>query len=178
MVHRRRAPLAPRPDAHPIGRSPAALGPAATAVATVAAIAAVATVGVLAGCGGERDTAPLPPAAERGRTVAVEQGCTSCHSVDGSSRIGPTWLGLLGGQVTLDDGTVVPADDDYVRTAVRDPAAQRRPGAWIQMPTYRPSLLSDAELDDLLAYLRHLGVERTDASAPDVEPAASDPNLP
>lgn len=166
MVHRRRAPLARRRNAHPTG---------ATSVRTVATLATLATVGVLVGCGAERDTTPLPPAAERGRAVAIEQGCTSCHSDDGSSRIGPTWLGLVGGQVTLDDGTVVEVDDDYVRTAVRDPAAQRRPGAWIQMPTYRISLLTDDELDDVVAYLRHLGVEVTDAARVDPAALASTP---
>ena len=39
--------------------------------------------------------------------LAVELGCASCHSVDGTRREGPTWQGLAGSDVTLDDGTVV-----------------------------------------------------------------------
>ena len=47
--------------------------------------------------GGEAavDLANLPPA-ERGQQIAIAQGCTSCHSLDGSELVGPTWLGIYG----------------------------------------------------------------------------------
>lgn len=61
---------------------------------------------------------------ESGALVAEEAGCLTCHTTDGEESTGPTWQGLFGSEVTLTDGTAVVADEEYLRRAIVDPAAE------------------------------------------------------
>ncbi len=94
---------------------------------------------------------------ERGRVVAQTNGCLGCHSTDGSSMTGPTWQGLHGSEVALKSGETVAADEDYIRTSVRNPNDQIHEGyqANIMRP-YTESQISDEELQDLIAYIKSL----------------------
>lgn len=96
----------------------------------------------------------MSPAGEEGREIAQRNGCMSCHSVDGRDGIGPTWIGLAGSEVTLDDGTVVTADEEYLRTSIVDPNAQIVEGYRGIMPERR---LDPAEVDAMVTYLQELG---------------------
>ena len=44
-----------------------------------------------------------------GEQVARNAGCTACHSVDGSTLVGPSWKGLFGHEVQFADGTTATA---------------------------------------------------------------------
>jgi cytochrome c oxidase subunit 2 len=85
--------------------------------------------------------------------TARELGCTSCHSSDGARSEGPTWDGLWGSEVQLDDGTTVVADEAYIRRSIEDPAAQVRMGFSPTMPTIE---VSEEQMDDLVAAIRDL----------------------
>lgn len=85
--------------------------------------------------------------------LARSLGCTSCHSIDGSRSEGPTWEGLYGSTVQLQDGTTVTADEDYIRRSIQDPGAQVPVGFQPSMPTLE---LSDADLEAMVAYIRSL----------------------
>ena len=91
---------------------------------------------------------------ENGQHLAALHGCSSCHSPDGSKKIGPTWQGLYGSTVTLTDGSTVTADEAYLAESIKDPSARivdgYTPGA---MPTFK---LTDAEIADLVAYIKSL----------------------
>ena len=50
-----------------------------------------------------------------GQRWATNYGCFSCHSVDGTELVGPTWLGLAGSNVQADDGNSYLVDDAYLR---------------------------------------------------------------
>jgi cytochrome c oxidase subunit 2 len=55
--------------------------------------------------------------------------CASCHTLDGSTMIGPSFresydLRVTGGTRTLADGTTVVVDDDYLRDSILNPIAQ------------------------------------------------------
>ena len=115
-------------------------------------------VALLGACGGGDEEAEpvLSPAGEQGREVAERLGCANCHSVTGRTLVGPTWKGVWASSVELDDGTTIVFDEEYVETAVRDPAAQRRPGDWPQMPVFPPNALSDDDLASIVAYIRDL----------------------
>jgi cytochrome c oxidase subunit 2 len=89
-----------------------------------------------------------------GAELAKSLGCSTCHSVDGSRRTGPTWLGLYGGNVSLKDGTTVVVDDLFIRRSIEDPAAEVVDGFSPIMPTFD---LSDDDLSALTAYIRSLG---------------------
>jgi cytochrome c oxidase subunit 2 len=138
------------------------LGPA-----LVVAVSVVASAGWLAACGsdGESSAPPveLSEAGERGAQIVEDQGCTSCHTTDGSRGTGPTWKDLAGSEVELTDGTVV-ADDEYLRAAIVDPRSQVVKGFANIMPVYEGQM-SDDELDDVIAYLRDLS-SFTNGSAP------------
>jgi cytochrome c oxidase subunit 2 len=128
----------------------------------VTILAALGLGAVASACGSSDagSKVELSAAGERGQTVASEQGCVNCHSTDGKKGIGPTWKGLAGSTQTLDDGTEVKADDEYLRTSILQPKAQIVEGYSSGMPIYDGEL-TDAQLDDLLAYLHDL--------APDAE---------
>jgi cytochrome c oxidase subunit 2 len=59
-----------------------------------------------------------------GQLLVTANGCAACHSTTGSAGVGPTWLGLYGHEVELQDGTIVVADDDYLVQSIKDPKAQ------------------------------------------------------
>lgn len=131
------------------------------------AAAALCLGAVLAACGSDSSSAPEPKlsaAGERGKQVAKEQGCISCHTADGGKAQGPTWKGLAGSTVTLEDGTELVADDAYLRQAILQSRGQVVEGYANIMPVYEGEL-SDAELDDLIAYLHDLAPAETGSGA-------------
>jgi len=112
-----------------------------------------------AACGDDGEAAPvttLSAAAEEGREVAQQYGCMSCHSVDGRDGVGPSWAGVFGTEVELDDGSVVVADEEYMTTAIVDPNAQIRAGYRGIMPQRE---LDPADVAAIVEYLRALGPE-------------------
>src|SRR5689334_18429248 len=50
--------------------------------------------------------------------------CMACHSIDGSTIVGPTWKGLYGSTVELEGGTTVVADDAYIANSIKNPLSQ------------------------------------------------------
>ncbi len=102
----------------------------------------------LASAGVDEDT-PLP---ELGAQLYQQQACFACHSVDGTPGVGPTFTGLYGKTETLDDGSTVVADDDYLRESIVDPGATVVQGYLNVMTPYAG--LSDRELSALIAFIR------------------------
>ncbi len=102
--------------------------------------------------------APAPvdaAAAERGAELARQKGCVRCHTVDGSARVGPTWLRAWGSTITTEDGRRVDVDEAYVRRSILQPQADLVKGFPPVMPTFDGVLKPD-EQDDLVAYIRSL----------------------
>ena len=82
------------------------------------------------------------------------QGCIGWHSVAGTIVVGPTWLNLYGRQEQLDDGTSVIADEDYIRNSILYPADQIVEGFQNLMPGNYGEILSENDIDDLIAYIK------------------------
>lgn len=82
-----------------------------------------------------------------------EAQCASCHTTDGSTLVGPSWQGLFGSEVTLEDGSTVTADEEYIRTAILEPNAQVSEGFQPIMPAFD---LSDEEIDQIIAFMQTL----------------------
>ncbi len=95
------------------------------------------------------------PLAAIGETIAGRRQCTACHTSDGRRHVGPTWRGLFGSWVALEDGRRVLADEEYLTRSMMEPMADRVAGYRAVMPTYQGSLPS-AEVAALLAYIRSL----------------------
>jgi cytochrome c oxidase subunit 2 len=90
----------------------------------------------------------------RGQTLATQNGCFGCHTVDGSPGQGPTWQGLYGAQVELSDGSTVTADDAYIKESILDPQAKVvAEFETVQMPTFE---FTDEQITDIIAYLKTL----------------------
>jgi len=93
--------------------------------------------------------------AQKGEHVFREKACVSCHSVNGERGIGPTVKGLFGSRVELSGGSMVDADENYVRESIMDPMKKVVKGFAPQMPTFR-GMLSDEDVNHLIAYLKTL----------------------
>ena len=89
------------------------------------------------------------PAAQ-GRALAQSRGCLACHSLDGSSGVGPSWKGLYGKTETMTDGSTALVDEAYLKNAIREPLYSIVKGYAPVMPKVE---FSDAELDALVAYI-------------------------
>jgi cytochrome c oxidase subunit 2 len=93
----------------------------------------------------------------RGQKVAQTNGCLACHSVDGSKMVGPTWKGLAGKTVTLNDGSTVTADETYLKESIVDPNAKIvqgfPPGV---MPENYSQRLTDQQIADVIAFINSL----------------------
>ncbi len=98
--------------------------------------------------------ATLPPA-EAGRKLYQSRGCGQCHSVDGSSGIGPSFKDLFGHTVALRGGGSVIADENYLRESILEPMANVVAGFEPVMPTYK-GRLKDQEITALISYLKLL----------------------
>lgn len=92
---------------------------------------------------------------ERGKKLATQSGCVGCHTTDGRVVVGPTWQGLFGSQRTIADGTTVTADEAYLKNSIVSPNVQIVQGFTpnIMPPNYGQTL-SEAQLNDLIAYIR------------------------
>ena len=115
----------------------------------------------LTACGANAGDATIdltPPAAD-GRSIARSNGCAACHGTNGEGGVGPTFVGLFGSTVELDDGTTVTADEAYLTESITDPGAKKVAGFRLPMPTNN---LSDDDVAKVVAYITELaGVEAT-----------------
>lgn len=94
---------------------------------------------------------------EQGAILAQQHGCLGCHSVDGSPRVGPTFKGLAGSPrqvVQSGKPLTVTADTDYLKRALREPAAEIVADYPPIMPTYAG--MPDEEMTTLIAWLETL----------------------
>ncbi len=95
------------------------------------------------------------PSAAGGPALLSRHGCTGCHSLDGSRRVGPSFLGLFGRQTqVLSDGRerTLTANQDYVRRSILQPQADLVQGYPPVMPSYQGQIPPD-ELQTLVDYL-------------------------
>ncbi len=92
------------------------------------------------------------------KKLAQENGCQSCHSIDGATRVGPTWQGLFGSDRPLADGTTALADEAYLLKAIIDPNVQIEQGFPANvMPQDYGERLTEEEINALIAYIKSLG---------------------
>ncbi|GAB5518490.1 MAG: cytochrome c oxidase subunit II [Rhodothermales bacterium] len=101
--------------------------------------------------GGDLETLPL---VEHGEILYGAQACANCHTVDGSSLVGPSFQGLFGATREFQDGTSAIADEDYLRESIINPHAKAVVGYPAQgMPnTYQG--FSERELSALVEFIK------------------------
>lgn len=102
---------------------------------------------VLAACGGDDGAEQTPEA------LAADIGCQGCHSAQDTA-IAPSLHGIWGTEVTLEDGSTMTVDEEYVRRSITDPGADVVEGYGPNMPRFP---LDDEEVDTLVEWVRSLG---------------------
>jgi len=96
--------------------------------------------------------------AARGAQLVQLKGCTTCHSADGSKKVGPSFKGLYGSMVTVatrGKTRTVTADDAYLRRSILEPGADVVKGHLNIMPSQK-GLLTDEEAESLIAHIAGL----------------------
>jgi cytochrome c oxidase subunit 2 len=91
-----------------------------------------------------------------GQQVAHSAGCFGCHTIDGASSDGPTFLGLYGQTRTLDDGSIAVADDAYLHESIVEPSAKRVAGFPDIMDQDYAYRLSEEDIRAIIAYIKTL----------------------
>ncbi|MDE0422325.1 MAG: cytochrome c oxidase subunit II [Gammaproteobacteria bacterium] len=92
--------------------------------------------------------------ARRGRELWEDEGCSACHSLDGSGVIGPTWLNLWGSTRTMTDGTTATVDEAYVAESIREPGVKVVEGFSPVMIAYDEDTVTDDEIAALVALMK------------------------
>ena len=109
----------------------------------------------LAEAGSADDDLPLE---ELGEKLYTKKACNTCHTLDGTALVGPSYLEtsqMWGQERVLDNGSSVVVDENYIRSSMLEPQTQIVAGYQNVMPTYQ-GLLNDRELDALIAFLKTL----------------------
>ena len=106
-----------------------------------------AALAVTACGGGGEGAAPTPG------ELAADVGCLACHT-ESDTEIAPSLHGIWGTERELADGSMVTVDDDYVSRSLVDPVADVVAGYGPTMPRMP---LDDAEIDQLVEWVRSLG---------------------
>jgi len=98
---------------------------------------------------------PKKSPADWGKVQYETKGCNSCHTLDGSKSKGPSWKGIYGHMVELNNGTSVLVDDDYLRESMLYPNAKVVKGFEPIMPTFQ-GLLKENQIKGLQAFIKSL----------------------
>lgn len=91
---------------------------------------------------------------DRGEQIAQQNACNTCHSTDGTELTGPTWQNLFGSERSLQDGSTVTADEEYLTESIIAPQAKVVEGFQPIMPSY--DYLSESEIQSLVEYIKSL----------------------
>lgn len=98
------------------------------------------------------ESMPLP---ELGELTYNQSGCSTCHSIDGSPKIGPSFKGAFGRTEQLQTGSSIQVDENYLRESILEPQAKIVAGFPPAMPTYKGQL-SDRRISGLVEYIKTL----------------------
>lgn len=93
---------------------------------------------------------------ELGSRLFQRKGCTSCHSIDGSTIVGPTLKGIWGKETMLSDGSKVTVDAEYIRESILQPQAKIVQGfEGVRMNSFAGQL-DEKDINHLVEYLKTL----------------------
>lgn len=93
--------------------------------------------------------------------VSYQNFCASCHSLDGSRRVGPSLLNIVGSKRRVHDPETgktrdLVANVDYVRQSIQDPNALLVEGYPQNLMPPVSGVLTEKQINDLIGYLEKL----------------------
>lgn len=100
-----------------------------------------------------------PITAEEGLNILKKNTCTTCHSVDGTKILGPTFKGFYGSKHTvLTDGKEreITVDTAYIRTSIIDPGKDVVKGFNKGIMQSYKEVVSDDEIKSLIEYFKSI----------------------
>lgn len=92
---------------------------------------------------------------QAGEKLALQFGCLSCHAIDASKKVGPSWKGIYDSQRKLQGGAEVKADDGYLKESMLNPGAKIADGFANSMPSFQGKL-DDQQVQSLIEYIKTL----------------------
>lgn len=119
------------------------------------------------------------PPVEVGKII-FKTKCASCHTVDGSKNIGPTWKDMYGHAVQFNDGSGLSEEqmtgagfDNYVRESIIAPAAKVVAGYPNQMTSFAG--MSEVQINGIIAYIKSISdkAPKEEAAPAEGSPASS-----
>jgi len=109
---------------------------------------------------------------QRGQKVWKQQACNNCHESKSNMRA-PSLVALYGSKRTMRDGSILTADDMYLRESILRPYNRITKGYDKSMPEYAGTI-SEEDILALVAYMKTLGSLTPDAKLSD-EPGKGNP---
>jgi cytochrome c oxidase subunit 2 len=91
---------------------------------------------------------------QQGEALFTQLACVTCHLADGTGR-GPSLTGVYGSQVTLENGSVVMADESYLRESILTSQAKTVKGYEHIMPTFQ-GLINEDGVAGLIEYIKSM----------------------
>lgn len=105
------------------------------------------------------ETSDVPEGEHPGLTIMKRNACISCHSLDGTKLVGPSFKGIYGKAEVVIEGekeVEIVVDDEYIRNSIYEPNLQVVKG-------YNPGLMipykdqvSEDDLQQIIEYLKTL----------------------
>jgi len=90
----------------------------------------------------------------RGEQLYTQNACQTCHSLDGTRLVGPSFQGLFGSERTFNDGSTRVADEAYLVQSIREPGTEVVEGYDNAMVPY--DYLSEGEVQSLIEFIKTL----------------------
>ncbi|HEY3782769.1 MAG TPA: cytochrome c oxidase subunit II [Fimbriimonadaceae bacterium] len=108
--------------------------------------------------GGSTPSPTIQTMAQKGEELYTQYNCTNCHGPADTERA-PSLVGIYNRPVKVDNGSVVTADDNYLRESIVNPYAHIVQGYTNTMPQYTSGAkgqLSEEQLQQMVEYIRSL----------------------
>ncbi|MDP4292783.1 MAG: c-type cytochrome, partial [Bacteroidota bacterium] len=94
-----------------------------------------------------------------GLEILQKNGCITCHSLDGTKIVGPTFKGLYGSTVAVITGMKthnIKADEQYIKTSITDPDKDIVVGFNKGLMQSYKTILTDEEINKITEFLKTL----------------------
>jgi len=94
-----------------------------------------------------------------GPKILEKNGCTACHSIDGTKMVGPTFKGLYGstvGVTTNGKNRKITADNAYIITSIYDPNKDIVTGFSKDVMKSYKNEITDKDIQQVIEYLKTL----------------------
>ena len=103
-----------------------------------------------------------------GEKLFSQLACVTCHLANGTGRA-PSLNGVYGAKVLLADGSIVVADEAYIRESILQPKAKIVAGYQPVMPTFQ-GLVTEEQILNLTAYIKSLQSQPVPAKGAGIAP--------